>query len=1713
MLTYLATKTAESNHPNANNRLIEIIREILSLNRITSVRELEQEIDTRFDYEFQFRHIMTDRSNPRTIDISISKNILFWLIANGYNIELETIISQYQIDWVYVDDNGNTLFHIAAYYCNHSALKLLIEKSALVLDPELITKLLNQRNQDGTNMLGMILLNMNNDVHFHNPSSNVHLSVVYLINQLNFDINAYLNNKLGMDYKGAGYLQEIGGFNCLHVILRGKSTGLLTKLKERNDRIITERFDHDALVNFYFPTMNPKFHMISPQMLLKNVTDINILTLFKACLAEQESRMNDDDSGDSSDDTSSAHAYREVLREIVKQSQQYQSTRELQEENERVVTFINEQLKKNVDSKHSYELEQLLQKIVVPHFHGVPFMHGHYTNKQRRQLFKRIFIESDKGFGGLHSRTSTATAGLENLYFLVDSDDNVMLTLDKIDDDLKLYLSKCWDRSPDVFFTAIKLYVYNFSDNPIQDFWERLARIIPPHVDIIKYRFPFISSSKAPDHPVKFALGVNVETQARDEKSLAQGYDQNAKPNHRLTGFLYITFHTLAELLALDHDKKIIDMPKFITYKVVKTGNVRTDQQLETTFFAGIDKKNIKAVIPMVYPNLSKPFKAGYHDSIWNLVGESGDSRKVHHYGKAKRAFLNNSRIKIYDKNITPAGKIMMSAYVKLALKIAAQTANAEGKILCYVSADNTIHTYPIGYFENPTWLSEAQDIIRGPIDSNNPTEYQKRYTPEKLEQEQTVSVKYAEKESIKQKFVNAFITAAFSRLDNNKQNIIFAAVSALIDGLSYTSRSMDNDRDMRVKLAKSLAEIANLNVDCVDTLLILLGGSKHELFLENCIFILSEVNVTRQRLYPILFSYLVHENLNVRGYAAFTLVKHGYINSEILDILLDIFDNESFSRDSYTSVRGNPDDCDYDTWEIPEPPQRAISLIGKANADTAKRIRCKNREVTPELIAQIQELIIHNTFSVEIGGKLISLLESDRGLRNSYEFSHNEDPLSSHAKMALENIVITEREMLSLLSLMSVEDDSNRFRYHPEITNALFSQISHGSDTSKLQIANILLHSEQPAKLKEILDRMYPTIDKEYQFALALVYLQIGYLNSVLLGVLLSDNKNDMTLFDVAIKNTTTIVCDNETALKQFMSNIECESDHVKYYIGIKLVSRMKPSPDSIRFLYRLLNNEDCEFYAFLIAQALYDFNEDSFAVIHRLSAPLQKTNFYRPTELLINFWRQDSFQDNSTLDQIRLKAARMLIKIGVINSELVGMLLYCIKHSLNFREEATEVLNFIPEIQPFIPVISHIIDIESSLDMRISSTGLILMSTSAFDLFCRIGKLLLNQNLGGYNNPQDYFIFHINSINFLIANAAISALIVLAKSSEKSRSFLKNIPIPLDHVRETCQKDILLLFSEELYWSEVQRLTEEIQKSYSVKDIDGLGESLKKLLLADETLSSTVNERSPDSSSLRRNLLKDFTAASTETSPSIGRVEMTRIVSDPKVLAYKHFIDSLRGIIFNVSSENTVSQKLYGLLPYQPPYRVGDCLFVAIQETIGGSLDDLRNCLAVFIRNDDALANIILLNITASENTLRCIGTDVHYHSVEQYCALIAKSQTWGTELEIIALSKMLRRPIGIITPNNRYDDVYGENEIGEPIFVNYINSNHYAPLAKPDNIDLRYILDCIKNKKPALPSALGQNQSGFFANTGSASQTAQGGEDRAEIGSAAEDIKFVL
>ncbi|MEI8055389.1 MAG: Rossmann-like fold-containing protein [bacterium] len=132
-----------------------------------------------------------------------------------------------------------------------------------------------------------------------------------------------------------------------------------------------------------------------------------------------------------------------------------------------------------------------------------------------------------------------------------------------------------------------------------------------------------------------------------------------------------------------------------------------------------------------------------------------------------------------------------------------------------------------------------------------------------------------------------------------------------------------------------------------------------------------------------------------------------------------------------------------------------------------------------------------------------------------------------------------------------------------------------------------------------------------------------------------------------------------------------------------------------------------------------------------------------------------------------------------------------------------------------------------------------------------------------------------------------------------------------------------------------------------------------------------------------------------------------------------------------------------------------VGNCLFEAVARIVHGNVNvgnnahQLRQLVVERIAQDVQLRAIVMAG-AHQENivTTDAVNTHIHhvvqYNTVEEYINLMGQDRTWGTYVELIALARVLQRPITLLPWFMRIENqAYGD---AQPIYL-YYNGNHYS------------------------------------------------------------------
>ncbi|MCH9770255.1 MAG: hypothetical protein K0U12_05185, partial [Gammaproteobacteria bacterium] len=149
------------------------------------------------------------------------------------------------------------------------------------------------------------------------------------------------------------------------------------------------------------------------------------------------------------------------------------------------------------------------------------------------------------------------------------------------------------------------------------------------------------------------------------------------------------------------------------------------------------------------------------------------------------------------------------------------------------------------------------------------------------------------------------------------------------------------------------------------------------------------------------------------------------------------------------------------------------------------------------------------------------------------------------------------------------------------------------------------------------------------------------------------------------------------------------------------------------------------------------------------------------------------------------------------------------------------------------------------------------------------------------------------------------------------------------------------------------------------------------------------------------------------------------------------------------------------YGLQINRKLYIAGNCLFEAVARGVGEVTERQVKVKSKALRQlavDQIVGNNDLCDrIEAGVNIerLRLNSGSEHYTDLQDYITKMSRDMTWGTHIELVALSHALQRPIALVTPGNTYDHIYGdEYDDTQAIFLTYNGNNHYDALIPNDD-----------------------------------------------------------
>lgn len=749
-----------------------------------------------FSYEYKLKTKAVQRvlfpTQASTELIGESNNLLFRIndfLKNNYT-DIEQVFRKLNFNISEIlDSKGNNILHYAVFRYDLKLVSIIIHKAKA---DGVLSKLLHHRNLDGTHPLGMAFLFEPDNL------GAIEMAKLFVVIP-EYQISEYLNNKDYMDYS---HVQTIGGTNVLHnvILAASKCTKEAKESLSEFFRILTKRLidtqEEGSIFNPNDPTMNPgkltpslDGHMISTGRLLESLKfstkriEILCKKYFASLVQIYETSQYDDSSGDSEDESSHAHKYREILNGFDKFTKQslgqdafsknagdvnFQRTFDkykydysyLSESLSPHVTLDNDDFDQDKWDQFWQEMnsssngqgiaiyKDSLSKMMVPLFHGVPFMHSQYTNYQRREIVEKIDKINKKLLGrydgsmsqgeyaltaeekiliGIHSRTATATCGMKSLHDVINSNHEELTRLDNVDNTLQNHLTQSLTSRG--FRTAMKNYVFNFADSPIGDFWQTVRDGVIPE-EVVKYRFPVIATSKAPDHPIRFAIGRNVEGN-RGETPMQPEYDNDGYPTHRVAGLLYITMYPLMDLVQSMQTRQVIDVNHAVKTSTIDEGRgfQRFANQLEMDFFGKLDSSKIVCIVPIIYPHIRNAalLRSGsvnvedltYQISTFSI--SSPDKRKVTSPEKIKADLdrYPNPDMMTESSNLSGFGKMMVPSIASIANGLVTSIASKIGYFLCSITDTNKLVPYNVKFDQAGQQFTKAQEEIK--CETNDP--------------------------------------------------------------------------------------------------------------------------------------------------------------------------------------------------------------------------------------------------------------------------------------------------------------------------------------------------------------------------------------------------------------------------------------------------------------------------------------------------------------------------------------------------------------------------------------------------------------------------------------------------------------------------------------------------------------------------------------------------------------------------------------------------------------------------------------------------------------------------------------------------------------------------------------------------------------------------------------------------------------------------------
>lgn len=201
----------------------------------------------------------------------------------------------------------------------------------------------------------------------------------------------------------------------------------------------------------------------------------------------------------------------------------------------------------------------------------------------------------------------------------------------------------------------------------------------------------------------------------------------------------------------------------------------------------------------------------------------------------------------------------------------------------------------------------------------------------------------------------------------------------------------------------------------------------------------------------------------------------------------------------------------------------------------------------------------------------------------------------------------------------------------------------------------------------------------------------------------------------------------------------------------------------------------------------------------------------------------------------------------------------------------------------------------------------------------------------------------------------------------------------------------------------------------------------------------------------------------------------------SDPRIVYKTNIIRSLISQIFKEQTylkEETIPSLLaskayrqnspvskYGLYPEDYTRRDGDCLFDNISAQLNGGLpsDQLRRDLVEYMRDHSDVYSH-LPDYKEEPHLLKGDGREVlSFSNWDEYLDCMSIPTVWATDIELGALSNMLKTPV-VVFADGENPKVYNREFRSEPLFILHRNSVHFESCVPFKKLSAKEIFQAI-------------------------------------------------